>query len=337
MSLLRSRTQLLILGSILFLLPGSGSVSSGNKDAETDENALSVSSNITEGAGSAGYRSVTLYNNGFLAAGSEGRIDWLSLSGKITKSLTFPGENFNCILSSYQMIIAAGDSGIIMISADGNTFRKLNSRTDKRLNSITSFNEVILVGADQGEIIIVEREDRVRTIQLPLKGNIVSVSAGISACFGVTDEGEIISSTDGTNWAIINFNEVYSGFYKPCSFSKVLVTDNRIAISGVHNDGSPAVLFSSLGKVWTERTLYYNDNEGSIGILNDVPNDICYDNIEDQFLLACNNGKIMVLPSCTQCNRLIVLSGNDLAGVTCSGNTLMIVGENYFVKSLNIR
>jgi hypothetical protein len=311
MSFHNLQAVLIFLGGILLSIPGNG--------------------NKTEG-----YRCLIRYEDGFIAAGSGGQIDWISASGKITKSEKFPGENFNCLLEFDQIIVVAGAGGSILISSNGGIFRKAESGTGRNINSLDVFNGYIIAGADHGEILRGDASGSFKKYPLDLKGNIVSVSARNSDCFGVTNEGEIIHSTDGIKWNIIDFNKFYSGFYRPCHFTSVLVTDNRIAVAGIRDDGSPVLVFSSQGSVWTERLLNYTDDKGIDGYLAETPNDIFYDDTGDQFFLACNRGRLMKLPSCSQCNKLAVISAEDLEGISIIENNLMIVGGNFFIGSLNL-
>ncbi len=284
-----------------------------------------------------GYRGIARYGNEFIAAGSDGRIDRLSLSGELVKSYKFTGVNFNSVFSDDEMIIAAGDNGTVVISTDGASYRKAESCTDKDINSITYFKKTIIAGTDGGEIITGDVQGGLRKTLPGVKGNIVSVSAGSSDCFGVTDEGEIIHSTNGIGWEIFDINRVYSGYYQPGRFTRVLVTEDRIIVTGLRDDGSPLLMFSSQGKVWTDRTLDYTDDREMQGALRDQPNDIFYDKVNDEFFVACSKGKMMMLPSCPHCNRLTVLTDEDLKGISSAGNTLIVVGSNFFVKVLIIR
>ena len=162
----------------------------------------------------------------------------------------------------------------------------------------------------------------------------MSLSSRSSDCYGATDEGEIIHSTDGINWDIFNFNNVYSGFYRPCSFSSILVTENRIAVAGKQDDGFPVVAFSSQGNVWTERVLNYIDEGGFREFLTESPNFILYDETGDQFFIACTNGLIMVLPSCSQCNKVAKVSDRSIKSMVIASGRIMLAGEGYFLKTI---
>jgi hypothetical protein len=284
-----------------------------------------------------GYKDITECEGQYIAVGTDGRIDFISPSGKISHINNTLSEDLNSVYYCDQKIYITGKKGVIELSTNKQTFNKIESGTDKNINSITSFNGNIIAGADQGILLISNNGTTFKTIHLPLKGNITSVSSNESACFGATSEGEIISSSDGYNWKTFDYNKEYSGFYKACSFRCVLMNDKRIAIAGVHDDGSPVLIFSSIGNVWTERLLNYNDDEGYMGLLTDSPNDLSYDNIEDQFIMSCNNGKIMILPSCTKCNKLIKLTDIDLYTITNSENKIIAAGSGFFIKIFNFR
>jgi hypothetical protein len=283
-----------------------------------------------------GYNAVARYNDGFIAAGADGRIDRITISGTVTKSEKFQGEKFNCIISYDKIIIAAGDKGTLLVSDETGIFRNVESNTGENINGLALFRGIIIGVTDHGEIISGDGRGSFKKTRLPIKGNIVSVSARESNCYGVTDEGEIIRTADGNKWDIIDFNKVYSGYYKTSYFTKVLVTDNRIAIVGIHNDGSPVLLISTQGNVWTERPLLYTDDQGYKVVLEDSPNDIIYNDSEDMFYIVCNGGKVMQLPSCNQCNKVVVISTEDLEGITFNDKIMMIVGGNFLIKAVSL-
>ncbi len=337
LSFLKPGVLILFLGNILLFPQVSGPVNLCGISHGSDKVYVTSSFISMKEGKSAGYTSVISYKDGFLASGSGGKIDWISISGKITKSQSYPGERFNCILSDNKMIVTAGDQGILRISYDGETFRKIETGSVKNINSLTLFNRTIIAGAEKGTIIKGDPGGSFSEVKLDLKGNIVSVSSRLTDCYGVTDEGEIIHTKDGIHWDIIDFNKVYSGYYKTCYFKKVLVTEYQIAVAGVHSDGSPAVLFSTQGGVWTERPLNYTDDNGVNMFLSESPNDIIYDEVSNQFFIGCNRGQLMQLPSCSHCNKLASFQDEDIEGISLIDNTLLIVGSDSYIKSINIR
>jgi hypothetical protein len=326
-----------LLGSQMFLFPrGQDAPSAAIKepDGQIFPQAVNTPAKRTK---SEGYRSVIRVGDGFLAAGSGGRMDRLSASGEITKTEIFTNEAFNSLCSDEHSVIVAGDKGALWISRDSGKFRKVESGTGNNINSLTVFSGKIIAGADQGEIITGDGRNSFKKIKPGLKGNIVSVSASENGCYGVTDEGEIIHSVNGTDWDVLDFNQFYSGYYKPCRFTRILVTERRLAVSGIRDDGSPVLYFSSKGNVWTDRPLNFKDELGIDCFLEAIPNDLLYDEPADQFILACSQGRLMKLPSCSHCNTLAVLCGENLEGISLIENKLLAVGENFLIKTIEIR
>ena len=335
MSFFYPGTFFILSGIILMLIQGSGSPGPSGFNKSSVQEYVSVSPYPVLSDKPKGYRGVVGYNDGFIATGSGGRIDLLSSTGRIIKSQKSTGVDFNCVASTDKMIITAGEKGVLRISSDGNSYSKIDTGTDKDINSLAIFNRLIIATADQGLIISGYPGGSFIEKQLNIKGNIVSVSASLSDCYGVTDEGEIIHSTDGTNWSIFDFNQFYSGYYKPCHFTCVLVTDDRIAVAGVRSDSTPVMIFSTQGNVWTERELYYTDEQGVSRYLEGSPMGISYNGTGDEFYLSCTGGKLMKIPSCSQCNEVAEISSADLTGISISGNNLIIVGEDFFIWTLN--
>ena len=298
---------------------------------------VNESSNFSIAINSEGYTSITNFDENFIAAGSDGRIDIISGSGKVIKSTPFSGETFNSIITIGSVIIAGGNNGVLRISTNGESFHKVVTGTNKNINSLAAFNELIIAASDDGVIFSGPSNGPFTEKQLNLKGNILSVSARVTDCFGVTSEGEIIRTTDGINWSIVDFNKLYAGFYKPCSFTEVLVTENRIAVAGIHDDGTTVLLFSTQGGVWTERTLNYTDEQGIDILLSGMPADIEYDIETDRFYLACSNGKMLEIPSCTHCNEYVVFPGAEIKSISINEGTLLIAGSRFYLKTIILR
>jgi hypothetical protein len=283
----------------------------------------------------AGYKAIVPFDDGFISAGSEGQIDLISASGEVVKWENIPGKNFNCLLAENQKVIVAGNNGTMLISINQGAFRQVDSGTNNNINALVLFKGIIVAGTSNGEILTGDGTGPFSIIYPEIKGNIVSLSARTNDCYGVTDKGEIIHSGDGTNWDVFDFNQVYAGYYKPCIFKYILATGKRLAVAGVYNDGSPVLMFSNQGNVWSERTLNYSDDQGRQYFLNDTPNAIYYNNSLDLFFLACNNGIVMKIPSCSHCNTIAKLTSVNLSGISGDNKTLIVVGDHFYTTAIN--
>lgn len=281
------------------------------------------------------YSGVVSQAKGFVAITNDGRIDWISENGKVIRTKKIDGEKFNSVLINNKQVIVSGVQGTLFYFENDTTFQKINIGTSQTINCLAQFKNQIIAGYDDGELRIGKSGESFKNVRLDLKGNIVSLSSGALECYGVTDQGEIIHTNDGLNWTIFDFNKVYDGYYKACTFIKVLSTTSQIAVIGKNGDGLPVMYFSSKGNVWAERPLLYTDEEGFKAYLNDIPEDIYYDSLKDQFILLCSVGKLMTIPSCSHCQKLYEISENILHAISGNELNIIIVGDKNYIRIIN--
>lgn len=281
-----------------------------------------------------GYRATVAHAEGYLALDSAGIVDWVLQDGAVYKTATLPATDLRCVLSTPESIVVGGANGALFVSKNNESFTRVDCKTDFTQHSLALFNDKVLIGSDQGMLYSYDKHGVVTSIQLPLKGNIRSLCARPTDCFGVTDEGEIIRSTDGKEWTVFDFNEYYKGYYDASSFTRVASSDDRIFVTGTKQNGEPIVIFSSEGTVWVERTVTYNDEQGRITTLETPIYDMAYDINTDLFVLTCANGLLMTIPSCSHCNKAFYLSYDHLTGVARNKETFLIVGTNGFRRTL---
>jgi hypothetical protein len=278
-----------------------------------------------------GYTDIVHFRDKFIAVGSDGRIDCISKSGEGEPIDNSCKDRLNCAFSNDEILIAAGDNGTILYSSDGKNFYRAESGTDENINGITSQNGLIVTGADKGILLISKDGKSWKNFQINAKGNILSLSANKSFFIGVTDSGEIIKSFDGIDWEIKDYNKEYAGYNKFSKFKKIVAAQNTIVIIGEHDDGSPSILYSTLGDVWAEKELIYHNDEGVVSLLAHKPNGITYDDDRDEFILACDHGELFSLSSCQKCNKYTKISENNLYALIYDDSYLLIVGDEYSV------
>jgi hypothetical protein len=283
-----------------------------------------------------GYKDIVIFKDGFIAVGTDGRIDFITKSGEKSPLDSSCKYNLYCTFFNGEILIIAGNNGTILYSSDGKRFYQAESGTEKNINGIIYKNGLIIAGGDNGTILTSKNGKTWNIIPTEIKGNIVSFSTYNSFLIGVTDIGEIIKSVDGISWEIKNFNKEYAGYYSFSKFKKILASQNSMVIMGTYEDGSPSIFLSSMGNVWTERIPIYHDDQGLIFYLNQIPNGITYDPERDQYILACDNGQLFSLPACSKCNKLLKISETDLRAIIYFDNSLFIVGDGFsvFVQKL---
>jgi hypothetical protein len=298
---------------------------------------LSQASGLSGSGDLKGYTDIVFFRDKFIAVGTNGQIDSITKSGEVIPIDSSCRYNLRCAFSNEEILIAAGDHGTILYSTDGRSFSRAESGTKKNIHGVTFRNGLLIAGADSGTILTSKNGKSWDILSTEIKGNIVSLSANNSFFIAVSDIGEIIKSFDGIGWEIQDYNKEYAGYNKYSKFKKILATQNSIIIIGTHDDGSPSILFSSLGKVWTEREPIYQDDQGMIQCLTRKPNGITYDFERDQFILACDHGELLILPPCSKCNKYTKISETDLNALIYSDNCLLIVGNDYSVFRQRLR
>ncbi|MDR0954924.1 MAG: hypothetical protein LBM20_06050 [Rikenellaceae bacterium] len=277
----------------------------------------------------AGYRAVIGDEDGFVAAGSDG-VYYLTPTGEVVRSVTFSDVTLNCLIFCGETLLAAGDRGVLLIAPKGEEPQQVESGTTANIRCLTLFQGYVVAGTDGGTVLIGDQAGFFEGVTLALKGNIVSLSGGALGCYGVTDRGEIIRSDDLVNWDILDFNAFYNGYYPPRRFTGVWVADRQVAVAGVSEQGAPVLSLSSGGSVWTERSLDYTDSRGMPALLQEAPRAIIYEAARERFLLACDRGTVMSVPSCSHCNeRFDLPTDNALKALTQHNGTILLVGDNH--------
>jgi hypothetical protein len=292
---------------------------------------LSKSPDVSSQDRRKGYDDIVFFQGNYIAVGTGGRIDCITQSVEKTPLDTSCRFDLHCAYANDKIFLAAGDRGNILYSTDGKNFHTADSDTKTSINTITCKNGMFIAGADSGTILGSMDGISWSKIQTNIRGNILSLSSNESFFIGVTDAGEIIKSIDGKTWGIEDYNEKYAGYNASSMFRKILAGPNNIMIIGKHSDGSPSILFSTLGSVWTERPPIYQDEQGAVQGLSKTPNGITYDADRDQFVIACDDGELLALPPCAKCNKWAKISDVDFQSIIYHDNSFLIVGEEFSV------
>ncbi|MBN2012108.1 hypothetical protein JW960_22455 [candidate division KSB1 bacterium] len=278
-----------------------------------------------------GYTAIVQWRDHFIAVGTDGRIDRITTSAAITPVDYSHNFKLTCAFANDEVVVVAGTHGAMIYSTDGKHFVAIESGTDKDIHDITSGNGLMLAGSDSGLILISHDGKNWQPFQTRSRGNILSVSAKGAFYIGITDAGEIIKSADAVHWEIKDYNQDYAGFNKRANFRKILASQNAIVITGTYDDGSPAILYSSLGHVWAERLSVYRDYDRVMRALEAIPRGIAYDMDQNQFILACDDGGVFTLPSCTKCNTYTKIANHALNAILYVDHSVISVGEGYAV------
>jgi hypothetical protein len=296
----------------------------------------SVPDSQLSGTGFRGYTLLLPFGSGFLASGSDGRVDELSDNGKRISVSAGTG------IPVTDMVVS--DEGVYWIDAQRtvhylstlDTTLKKEVTLPYALHCLCRFKGSVWIGSNDGVLLKGGSAETYRPVQLPLKGNFVSLSSNSKGCFGITDQGEIVQSKNGTDWSVLDFNEYYQGYYPTARLRQILALEDRIVLLGEKDGQKPIVLVSADGNVWTERELVYTDERGYPAVLSDAPIGLIYDALEDQIVLCCTKGKLLFLPSCSHCNQCLTWTASDIQALAENGGRLVAVGKDFQWKTLRL-
>lgn len=273
------------------------------------------------------YTGIAAYGDDFVAVSITGRVDRITADGMVTTSVPVSTASLLCITSAEKNIYVGGEKGLILKSSDGITYTPMNSGVESAITTLACYKGKVVANGADGQLLVCEDGEDFVMADVSFVGQVTSLCASLSQCFGVTSAGEILSSKNGTDWSVMYFNNYYNGYYAPCSFTSVSIGTNRIAVVGLENHGKPVLYFSSNGKVWSERELNYETSQNDYLFLEDTPCHIDYQADQDQFIILCDNGTVMTVPPCSHCNKLLSVPVSHPKTSASKDGLTLLVGE----------
>lgn len=224
--------------------------------------------------------------------------------------------------------LAAGDI-LVRMDAEGNVLETFD--LEMPVTSMALLGDRLFV-LDAAGLSILELNRTglvVSHLDPPVYGHLKAISADDRQLWAVTDAGEILHSSDGLEWAVLDFNEQYNGFYPRIEFKAIAAGGGSIMVAGIRPDGRPAAYTSGMGNVWSERLLDYTE-QGRTNLLEAEPVSLSYDPIQDRFYLACSGGWLLALPGCSHCNSIERYPVETLYARAASGFNALLLGSNGF-------
>lgn len=213
-------------------------------------------------------------------------------------------------------VIASSDGMLYWTDIDGVHLDSVNLKTDIAGIEVTD-GSVLAVSPDC-MILKVERNGKSRRLcrrQINDGSNsVVGIACSDGNTFVLTRYGIILKTSDFKLFTSFDFNQAYTGYYEHTSFSAICASDNSIFIAGIHDNGLPTVFTSTVGNIWSERTLTYTYS-GEILSLEHQPMSMAYDSRMDRFVLGCTDGYLFYLPGCSHCNAIESKTHSDITAV----------------------
>lgn len=219
------------------------------------------------------------YDDGFVIASSDGMLYWTDIDGVHIDSVNLKTEIAGIEVTDGSVLAVSPDCMMLKVERSGKSSRLCR----KQINN--SSNRVVGIACSGGNT------------------------------FVLTRYGIILKTTDFKLFTLFDFNLTYTGYYEQTRFSAICASDNSIFIAGIYDNGMPAVFTSTVGNIWSERTLTYTDRGETLS-LEHQPLSMAYDARMDRFVLGCTGGYLFYMPGCSHCNSI---ERKDLADIVAVG------------------
>ncbi|MCL2088877.1 MAG: rhodanese-like domain-containing protein [Oscillospiraceae bacterium] len=282
----------------------------------------------------AGYRSSVYAGDYFLAVGTAGRIDRL-YPGYAETVASPTDHNLNGVVYSGGIFVAVGDGGVILRGDRTGGFSPADSPVKTDLMSVTVFDGSFIAVGRKGVMLTSVNGVSWERIKSGVKNDILSVAANRDYCVAVTYESNVIIKKRGIDEAeIFDYNKTYDGFATLFNMRAIKSYGGEFLVFGdsVLEKGAPIVFKtpSGLADSWSQYNLEMINDTSFVGMmpinLNDfAPND-------DQLLFGADSGKLVNVTSCATCNRMDVVSDNDIKTMSydSDGQVLLAGGGFWF-------
>ena len=289
---------------------------------------------ITETA--EGYLCAVPLGSGFLACGTGGRLDSISLEGEITAIDCGTTQTLTNIFMDGNCMLISGTDGTLLLSEDGgSSFETLDLGADVDLNAAVVYQNTVLA-AGEGGIIYRQNPGGWEPIQMGSENEIISLVATNYCVAAITAETDVYVSEDSMNWTQYNFNEFYDGLYPRYVFTKAVGAGGTFFVLGYHEESpnTPLIMFTELGDVWMSKELMEVNGEPLDPERDMLVNDICFN--ADQIVGAMNGGRILNITNCVVCNEEKDLEvETDLWATAAGQDGVLVCGEDFYCRVLD--
>ncbi len=283
--------------------------------------------------GPAGYTAAAQLGDGFIACGTGGRIDSISLDGDVTTLESGTTEKLTDVFTEGDNVLVSGTNGTLLLSNDaGKTFRKVNTGAKCNLNAAAAYEDCLYTAGEDG---IIYRQGAAgwKKISMETDHAIISMAATNYCIVAITAETDVYYSEDGEQWEYMNFNEDYEGLYPSYVFTKAVGAGETFFVLGCHADNPelPLIMFTETTQVWMQKEMMKINDEPVTGEENIHIHDICFN--VDQIVGAIDDGRILAITECSVCNEEMQLDEQkDLWATAAQESAVLVCGEDFFSR-----
>ena len=281
--------------------------------------------------GYTGYRDADVLGEGFVAVGTGGRIDLISVGGEVKTVESGTKEDLRCVYAETSNVAVSGTGGTLLVSYDsGESFTAMDVGAKGDLNGVTAYEDV-LYAAGEGGVIYRNAAGAWEAMQMETRHDFIGIVSTKYCIAAITEETDICISTDGEAWEYMNFNEEYDGLYPRYVFTRAVGAGETFFILGYEEEhpNIPILFYTETGEVYMEKGMSKINGEYASEEMDLHIHDICF-NI-DQIVGVMNDGRVLAITDCMECNEEKVLDeAKDLWATAAQEQGVLLCGEDFY-------
>ena len=286
--------------------------------------------------GYVGYRDAEAVGEGFVAVGTGGRIDFISIDGEVLSRESGTKADLRCVYAETPNVVVSGAGGTLLVSNDGaDTFTALDVGTKGDLNAAVAYNDT-LYAAGVGGVIYCQTPDGWEAMQMETNHDFIGLVKTNYCIAAITAETDICISTDGQSWEYSNFNEEYDGLYPRYVFTRAVGAGGTFFVLGYEEENPymPLIMFTETGEVYMPKSMAKVNNEYFSDEMKIQIHDISF-NI-DQIVGVMDGGRVLAITDCTECNEEKQLEeDNDLWATAAQEKGVLLCGADFYSRIMD--
>ncbi len=289
----------------------------------------------------AGYRSAEAFQDGFIACGTDGRLDFISMDGEVRSCDSGTTEDLLCVYVDGDEIWVSGTGGTLLSSKDGgNSFWAIDVGVKDSLCGIAMYEGERFVAGERG-LVYRETPTGWEPVQLGTDCDLIGLASTQNCLTAITAQTDICITMDGRSWESYRFNEVYEGLYPAYVFTRTVSAGETVFVLGYieESPNQPLIMYSELGDVWMQRAMLEINSEPISEDMDLRIHDISFN--VDQIVGVLNDGRVLAITDCVTCNEMKTLEGAKGLWATAAQEAgVLLCGEDFYcsvMKSSQIR
>ena len=328
--MVKNRLSVLLFAAI-FMAIMVFSLSSCSKAPEVDADPSGLGLETFQGYTAVIPEGESEQGSSFLVCGTQGRLDRIFADGTLENIPLPVGEkNLTSILKGDGIILVGGESALVY-SQDGKEFVAAKGAGKEYILGMTQFKGSYYACTYGGNILSSEDGMSWAVAEKLTDKPLIGIAAEDEYIMAITNDTDIFKSTEGTDWALQNYNELYKGVAEPLSFIDLLNPENSFIVLGQSEEApdKPVVMFSyDAGETWRDSSLVQINKQPSEEFYPIVIHSVRL--FEGEMIAACDGGRILTFSDCPTCSIISEAAGGaDLRCIEVYGDALLVAGSDF--------